>query len=89
MSAAREEQRARLCQLQEEARGRAQSEDWRGRWWAGVEMEERRTIAVLAGIDDDEATVKRPWGALSQSNRIAISDTARQWSRLLGPMKYA
>lgn len=89
LSATARKQWARLEQLREEARGVAVVSEWRCAWWARLSLDDRRTLAVLAGVDDAEVTVGRPWASLSADNRRAISDTARTWARMLAPMRYA
>lgn len=77
----------KLEQLKEEFRGRA-SQDWRARWWARLTLEQRRTLAVLSGVDDDERTVCRGWLSISADNRAALVATGREWARLLEPVRY-
>lgn len=63
--------------------------DWRATWWQRLTLEQRRLICAMAGADDSETNCVRRWGQLSQSTRDMVTRHAREWARLLEPMKYA
>jgi hypothetical protein len=43
----------------------------------------------LAGLDDSPEFCRRLWESISLDNQLAISRAAREWSRLLEPMRLA
>ena len=90
MTAARgipEAHKERWAQLKEEFKASA-SQYPRARWWSKLSLEHRRTLAILAGVNDDDRTVGRAWQSISQQNRDALVNTGREWARLLEPVRY-
>jgi hypothetical protein len=78
----------RLLQLREEFAAVSNS-CFRAKWWNKLPLNERRTMCALAGVDESDVTAARPWQSISESNKKMIANCAREWARLLTPMRYA
>ena len=83
------EQGSRLALLREEFRARSMRDDFRAVWWRCLGLDGRRTFCALAGLDDSPEFCRRLWESISLENQLAISRGAREWARLLEPMRLA
>lgn len=85
---ARQKAMPRLLELREEFAAKSNS-CFRAKWWNKQDAATRRTLCALAGVDDSDVTAARPWQSISKPNQQVLANCAREWARLLTPMRYA
>lgn len=81
--------KARLALLREAFAHGDRFQDWVGAWWSKLSINDRRLLLALAGLDDDEATARRPWKQQVQAHRDTLLAECKRVARLIEGLKWA
>lgn len=81
--------RAELAMLRESFHQGAEHQDWLGRWWQRLQVDEKRTLLAMSGLDDSIEFAKRPWGQLMQEQRDKLILECKKIARLVGAVVWA
>jgi hypothetical protein len=81
--------KATLLLLREEFAAKSVRSDPVADFWRVLSVDRRRTLAALAGADDAVEFCARRWELLSTDNQRVIAACARDWARVLAPMRWA
>lgn len=81
--------RAELAMLRESLNHGEQHQDWLGRWWQKMQVDEKRTLLAISGLDDSIEFAKRPWGQLLQEQRDKLITECKKIARLVGAVVWA
>lgn len=66
-----------------------QHQDWLARWWQKMQVEEKRTLLAISGLDDSIEFAKRQWGQLLQEQRDTLILECKRIARLVGAVVWA
>lgn len=87
-----ESAKKKLLMLREEFRAaslESAESDWKSRWWGALKVDDRRTLCVLAEVDDSDEFCARRWESISLDNKKKLAEAARHWARLMAPMRWS
>jgi len=83
------EVKGKLAMLRESFLHSAGMQDWVGRWWGAMEVDDRRTLLALSGLDDSKMAAQRPWRMLRQEDRDALLLECKRVGRLVEGLRWA
>lgn len=83
------EHRAKLAQLREVFMHSAGFQDWVGNWWHGLDVDDRRLLLALCGLDESEEYARRPWGLILQDHRDKLVFELKRIGRLIEGLRWA
>lgn len=66
-----------------------QVQEWVGRWWAGLLVDDRRTLLAFAGLDESEKSARRPWQQLLIEDRDLLLQECKRLHRLVDAVRWA
>jgi hypothetical protein len=81
--------RQELAMLREAALHSQKNQEWLGRWWHGLQVDEKRTLLALSGLDDSVEFARRPWGQLMQDQRDKVLTDCKRIARMVGAVVWA
>ena len=64
-------------------------QEWIGRWWDALLLNDKRTLLALADLDDSSDYARRPWLAYSESNRAKLLNESKRLQKLLEAIRWA
>lgn len=64
-------------------------QDWVADWWSRLQIDDRRLLLALAGLDDSEEAARRPWKQHLQENRDKLVFELKRIGRLIEGLKWA
>lgn len=64
-------------------------QDWVGRWWSQLQVNDRRTLLALSGLDDSQLMASRSWRMLRQEDRDALLIECKRVGRLVEGLRWA
>ena len=79
--------REKLGLLSEEFRATATNRDYKAQWWASLSVHQRTYFCALAGVDHQSDFSARSWQSMTDDTRDTLTNEARQWARVLAPMR--
>jgi hypothetical protein len=89
MSKERKKALKKIALLREEFLAVSVVSDMHADFWRLLPVDRRRTLAALAGVEDTQDFCSRKWELISQQNKTLLAETARDWARMLAPMRWA
>lgn len=81
--------RQQLAMQREAALHSENNQEWLSRWWRRLQVDEKRTLLALSGLDDSVEFAKRPWGQLMQEQRDKLVSECKRVARLVGAVVWA
>lgn len=67
----------------------APHQDWLSDWWKRLQVDDRRTLLALAGLDDSVECARRPWQQFMQEQRDTLLTECKKVARLVGGVVWA
>lgn len=83
------EVKGKLTMLRESFMQSNGMQDWVGRWWAQLPVDDRRTLLALSGLDDSTQMAARAWRMLRQQDRDALLVECKRVGRLVEGLRWA
>lgn len=83
------EVKGKLSMLRESFMHSNGMQDWVGQWWSRMQVDDRRTLLALSGLDDSSAMAARAWRMLRQEDRDALLVECKRVGRLVEGLRWA
>jgi hypothetical protein len=64
-------------------------QEWIGRWWDALLLNDRRTLLALADLDDSTDNARRAWMQHSEINRAKLLNESKRLQKLLEAIRWA
>lgn len=79
----------KLGMLRETMMHGEQVQEWVSRWWAGLLLDDRRTLLAFAGLDESQENAKRPWAQYLMDDRQKVLTESKRLYRLTESVRWA
>lgn len=79
----------KIAMLRESFMHSAGVQDWIASWWSTLNLDDRRLLLALAGLDESPESARRPWKQHAQDTRDALISECKRVGRIVEALRWA